>query len=146
MLCYSKRLFATGARFYERAFVEEPKLSEGTGQFHRFRAACTAALAGCGQGEDSGAPALDDGDCRRLRQQALDWLRADLARHAKALKSRDPKDRQPVLTQLRHWLVDPDLAGVCHEEALAKLPEAEQEPWRKLWADVAELLKERSGQ
>jgi hypothetical protein len=43
-----------------------------------------------------------------------------------------------------NWLVDPDLAGVRDpgEPGLAKLPDAEQEPWRKLWADVVEALKE----
>jgi hypothetical protein len=30
---------------------------------------------------------------------------------------------------------------VRDKEPLAKLPEAEQEVWRKLWADVEELLK-----
>jgi hypothetical protein len=42
---------------------------------------------------------------------------------------------------LRHWQTDPDLAGVRDKEALAALPEAEQEAWRKLWADMEELLK-----
>ncbi len=146
MLCYSKRLFATSARFYEQSFAEQPKLAEDFEHPHRYRAACSAALAGCGQGEDTGTPALDDAERRRLRQQALHWLRADLARNAEALKGQDPKDRRPALTQLQHWLVDPDLAGVRNEEPIAKLPEAEQEPWRKLWADVADLLKERGGQ
>jgi hypothetical protein len=35
----------------------------------------------------------------------------------------------------------PDLAGLRDPASLAKLPEAEQEAGRKLWADVEALLK-----
>jgi hypothetical protein len=42
---------------------------------------------------------------------------------------------------LQHWQTDPDLAGLRDPEPLAKLPESEQEACRKLWADVAALLK-----
>ena len=40
-------------------------------------------------------------------------------------------------------LVEPGMtaADSAAKEALAKLPKAEQEEWRKLWADVAALLK-----
>ena len=47
----------------------------------RYNAACTAALAGCGQGVD--ADKLDAKERARLRQQALDWLRADLKAYRK---------------------------------------------------------------
>jgi len=33
------------------------------------------------------------------------------------------------------------LVGLSDEKALAKLPKAEQEAWRQLWADVAAFLK-----
>ena len=42
---------------------------------------------------------------------------------------------------LEHWQRDTDLAGVRDADALKKLSAEEQEAWRKLWADVAELLK-----
>lgn len=42
---------------------------------------------------------------------------------------------------LQHWQTDPDLAGIRDLQPLAKLPEPEQETYRKLWADVAALLK-----
>jgi hypothetical protein len=35
----------------------------------------------------------------------------------------------------------PDLAGIRDPQPLAKLPEPEQEACRKLWADVAALVK-----
>jgi hypothetical protein len=45
-----------------------------------------------------------------------------------------------VLKALRHWKQDADLAGVRDKEALEKLPEAERTEWRKLWAEVDELI------
>jgi hypothetical protein len=46
-----------------------------------------------------------------------------------------------VTQALRHWLSDPDLAGVPDEGAIAQRPEAEREACRKLWDDVDALLK-----
>jgi hypothetical protein len=47
---------------------------------------------------------------------------------------------------LRHLLRlerhDRRAAGAAPSAALARLPEAERADWRKLWADVAALLKE----
>jgi hypothetical protein len=45
--------------------------------------------------------------------------------------------RASAVQALQHWQTDPDLAGVRDKESLAILPEAEQEAWRKLWAEVA---------
>jgi hypothetical protein len=42
---------------------------------------------------------------------------------------------------MRHWLDDPDFAGVRGPEALANLPEADRQPWEKVWKDVADLLE-----
>jgi hypothetical protein len=49
-----------------------------------------------------------------------------------------------VQETLRHWQQDSDLAGVRDKGALAKLPAAERDAWRKLWADVDALLKRAS--
>jgi eukaryotic-like serine/threonine-protein kinase len=69
-----KQFFAASARWNGEAFAEEPKLADDPKAPHRSNAACAAALAGCGQGKD--ADKLDLKECARLRQQALDWLRA----------------------------------------------------------------------
>ena len=45
-----------------------------------------------------------------------------------------------VAKTLQHWLVDSDFVGVRGPESVAKLPEAEQQAWRKLWADVDAML------
>src|SRR5262249_52791378 len=103
---------------------------------HRYNAACAAAQAGCGQGKDGDK--VDDGERARLRQQALDWLRADLVLRGKQAEG-TPQARAVVLKTLQHWRTDPDLLGVRDESALARLPAEEQSGWRKLWADVAKL-------
>ncbi len=41
---------------------------------------------------------------------------------------------------LATWLSDPALASVRDPAALAKLPDAEREPWQRLWTDVAASL------
>jgi hypothetical protein len=64
-------------RFYSEAFADDPKLADDLRTRHRYNAACSAALAGCGQGADADKP--DDQERARLRQQALAWLRADPA-------------------------------------------------------------------
>src|SRR5262249_33100192 len=76
-----KKRSAASARFYAEAFAHDAKLAADLQQQHRYNAACAAALAGCGQGED--ARALPDKVALRLRRQALDWLKADLAVYAK---------------------------------------------------------------
>ena len=69
------------------------------------------------------------------------WLNADLALWAKQLASGKPQDRATVQQTLSHWQKDTDLAGIREPAALAKLPAAEQAACKKLWADVAALLK-----
>jgi serine/threonine-protein kinase len=133
-----KRLYAAAARFYADAFAADPKLADNLRASVRYNAACAAALAGCGQGKDDPPP--DDQARARLRQQALDWLHADLARWAKQRENAQPETRAAVEKTLRHWQTDPDLAGVRDPEAVAKLPDAERQAWQKLWADVNALL------
>jgi serine/threonine-protein kinase len=104
-----------------------------------YDAARSAALAAAGQGED--ATKLDDKERTRLRQQALDWLRADLALRRRQLESGQPADRAEVQQQLKRWQQDTDLAGIRDVAALAKLSAEERAACEKLWADVAALLK-----
>jgi hypothetical protein len=134
-----KKLFAASYRFYSEAFDHDAKLADETQKQHRYNGACAAVLAGCGQGKD--ADKLNDKDRPRLRKQAMDWLRADLAIRAKQAVSQKKDDRAMVVQFLKHWQKDPDLAGVRDRSALEKLPDAERAEWEKLWADVAELLK-----
>jgi tetratricopeptide (TPR) repeat protein len=138
-LCQFKRRHAGAARLYREAFAAQPALVASPDDGLRYDAACAAALAGCGTGAD--AAALTDAERAGFRQQARDWLRADLDALC-GLLNKDPDKARPMVTQkMRHWLRDPDLAGVRGPDALAKLPEAERAGWRQLWADVAETLR-----
>src|SRR5262249_40644607 len=90
------------------------------------------------------ADKLGDEERARWRQQAHDWLRADLALWGKHLKGKTP-GAAAIQKQLRRWQDDADLAGLRDVAALAQLPEAERQACRHLWADVAELLKQARG-
>ena len=133
-----KQRYVAAARFYADAFAAEPKRAESLNPQHRYNAACAAALADCGQGKDDPPP--DDKARTRLRQQALDWLGADLAQWAKELDPSTPQARTAVQRTLTHWQIDPDLVSVRGPEALAQLPEAARPAWQKLWTDVDALL------
>src|SRR5262249_44479124 len=126
-------------------FAEQPRLAENLQAFHRYNAARAAALAGCGQGQD--ADKLDAKEKARLRGRALAWLRADLEAMGRLLdKGADPaRLAAGVGKVLRYGQADPGLAGVRGPEALAKLPEAERQPWQKLWKDVSDLLRRAEG-
>jgi Flp pilus assembly protein TadD len=137
--CRIKKLHHTATRLYSAAFAAEPKLADDLTAGHRYNAACYAALAAAGQGED--AAKLDDKEKARLRRQALDWLRADLALHTRQLESGQRADRAAVQRALAHWQQDSDLAGLRDPAALAKLPAEERAACAKLWAEVAGLLK-----
>jgi serine/threonine protein kinase len=138
-----RKQYAAAARFYAGAFAAQPKLADDLSGHHRYDAACAAALAGYGQGKDAGG--LDETKRASLRQQALEWLRAELTAWNKRLKSDGDRARPVVVKTMRHWQTDGDLDGVRAEAALAKLPEAEREGWRKLWADVAATLARAEG-
>jgi WD40 repeat protein len=106
----------------------------------RYRAACSAALAGCGQGTDAPEKAEERA---LLRSQALAWLRADFAAEKDRVVSEFPGTRNAALQSLTHWREDADLAGVRDADALGKLPDGERDGWRQLWADVDDLLEKR---
>jgi serine/threonine-protein kinase len=133
--CATCRRYATSARLCREAFAARPALAEDLGANNLYNAACMAARAGLGQGAD--AEQTSDADRRRWRRQALDWLTADLASWEKELK-RNPAR---VRFALPHWQRETALAAYRDEESLAELPEDEREAWKKLWVQVAALLK-----
>jgi tetratricopeptide (TPR) repeat protein len=137
---FQKR-YAAAARFYDEAFTEKPQLADDLNAHHRYTAACAAALAGCGQGVD--ADQLDPQERARLRQQALDWLRADLKAYRQLLEKSQGKDGPTIAKQMQHWLQDDDFAGVRGAEALARLPQGERPEWENLWQEI-EALRQRA--
>jgi tetratricopeptide (TPR) repeat protein len=138
-----KALYAAAARFFGEAFADDPKLAEDVRAAHRYNAACAAALAGCGQGQDAGR--LSGKERAGLRRQALDWLRADLQAWQSLLEKGPHTNCPVVVRQLAHWLEDTDFNGVRGEKALAGLPEAERADWQKLWQEVEALRQQAAG-
>jgi serine/threonine-protein kinase len=137
-LCYLKKLYASAARLYAEAFAMSPQFAEGPRPGYRYSAACSAALAGCGRGEDSAE--AGDAERARWRAQARQWLRADLDAWAKKLDSGLAADRAQVHKILARWREDPDLAGLRDPDALEKLSPAERQECRALWGDHDALL------
>jgi hypothetical protein len=132
-LCKVRKLHAAAARVYAYAFAADPKLADNVLSSHRYNAACHAALAAAAKGAD--AAKLDEKEKARLRQKALAWLRADLALWTKILGSGNPpgaRDRSAAVAAL---------AGIRDAAWIVNLPADELRACRRLWADVAALLK-----
>jgi tetratricopeptide (TPR) repeat protein len=132
-----KKLYAAAAGFYADAFAA-PKLPDNLLLSHRYDAARAAALAGCRKGAD--AAGLGKGKCSRLREQALDWLRADLAVLTQAVAD-DPREQANIAATLQDWQQNPDLTSVRHPWALLRLPADERKAWQHFWTGVAALLR-----
>src|SRR5262249_36215985 len=104
-MCSDTKRPAAAAPPSAEALTAHPKLGGDRRAGHRYNAACAAALAGAGQGTDDPKP--DDAARARLRGQALDWLKAELAAWAKGLDAGDPQARSVVAQNLQHWQADP---------------------------------------
>jgi hypothetical protein len=136
--------YAAAARWYAEVFTAHPQLLAGPPTDHRYRAACAAVHAGCGQGRD--ADNFDEQSRAGLRRQALDWLRADLTARRRLLGQEPGKADPTVAHDLQGWLWDTQFARVRGPDHLGWLPEAEQQAWQKLWADVADTLARAQGE
>lgn len=129
--------YVTAVGLFADAFAADPRLAANLNPPYRFMAAHFASLAAAGKGED--AANLNSERRAGFRSQALGWLRADLDAYAALAGKVD--SRPLVRPGLTSWLKDKALAGVRTEAPLAALPETERKEWRKLWAEVAALLK-----
>jgi tetratricopeptide (TPR) repeat protein len=141
-------------RIYSADFAAQPQLADDLKMQYRYNAACCAALL-AGYGQVANADKLDAKALARLRQQALDWLWADLKAYRQMLERSEDKTSPEIAQQMQHWLVDEqrmqhwlvdkDLAAVRSDQGLAKLPETERKEWQKLWEEV-EALRQRTAQ
>jgi hypothetical protein len=129
----SNGLACASARLYADAFAAEPWLADDPVLARRYYAACMAAVAGCGRGKD--ALYLDDEERSRLRDQARQWLRAELAAWGKKLDT-DRSANASVETALKRWRTDPDLAGLREPDFLERLPVAESRACREMWNEI----------
>jgi predicted O-linked N-acetylglucosamine transferase (SPINDLY family) len=142
-LCQRKKLYGASARFWAEAFRSDRTLADDANARNRYNAACAAVLAASSQGKAE--PPLDLGAQARLRRQALDWLKAELAAWNTRISGNDPQARADAERTLKWWQADTDLARVRGSDALARLPESEGKDWQTLWADVEALLKRSRG-
>src|SRR5262249_15815187 len=90
----------------------------------------TAALTAAGKGKKH--PPLDNTAKAKLRRQALDWLKAELASWSKV-----QPPRLFIARNLWQWQHERDLAGIPDQTALDKLPPKEQKASTQSWAGVA---------
>jgi tetratricopeptide (TPR) repeat protein len=141
-LCQFSKKYVAAARLYADAFAAEPHLANDVRAGRRYNAACAAALAGCGHGDDQGK--LSTAEQARWREQARRWLRADLAFWGKVVGG-DAGMKALAYKQLTHWQGDPDLRGLREPSALDKLPPPERQECSSLWRDVDALLKRAMG-
>jgi hypothetical protein len=138
-VAYMNGKMALSTRLYAEALESDPKLGDDRQIKHPYNAACSAALAAAGQGQDE--PPLDGAAKARLRRQALAWLKSELLTWKRVFRIIEPGNQERVTKQMTHWKQDPELTSIRDEKELAKLPEDERKDWQSLWADVEALLK-----
>jgi tetratricopeptide (TPR) repeat protein len=139
MCLFFKHLYVSAGVFYAEAFGARPELANDLRNTNRFDAACAAALAGTGQGED--VAALQERDKQVWRERARHWLEEDLAQWSKLAASDKPPDRAMTRAAMFRWKQERYLAGIRNKDALQKLPEGERAVFQKLWDDVDAVLK-----
>jgi eukaryotic-like serine/threonine-protein kinase len=125
-----------GVRVYHEAVLRADETwPEEVRRRLRYNAACCAVLVGTGSGQDAPMAA----DRFIFRQQALDWLRAELLTYNQGVESNNAAVRAATYKDMNHWLGDGDLAPVREAGALGLLAAAEQDAWKQLWNDVRQL-------
>jgi eukaryotic-like serine/threonine-protein kinase len=139
---HERRLYTRAAKMFKEALEQDGKLGGDAKAQNRYNAACSAAMAAANQSNEESP--LADADRALLRRHAGDFLTADLAIWAEAIRGGSQPNVDQVRQTLRHWRVDPDLASVREPGSLATLPEAERLTWLAIWAKVDALL-EQSG-
>jgi protein O-mannosyl-transferase len=133
-----ERRYALAARLYADAFAAAPNVPNDLRAGHRFQAAGDAAAAGGGRGKDGAG--LDETEKARLRNESLNWLRADLAAWSRQALGGTAEARAAAQRALRAWKRDDRLGCVRDPAALAKWVPAEREAWQKLWQEVDAVL------
>jgi WD40 repeat protein/tetratricopeptide (TPR) repeat protein len=88
VLCHAQGHYASAARLAADTLKDKLSLGEDLRHDYRYLAACAAAQAGCGRGEE--AARLTPEERTRWRDQALGWLRADLAAGSQPLAQGPP--------------------------------------------------------
>jgi len=128
----------TIARLYADVFAVAPALADDLDAGYRYNAARAAALAGCGRGAD--VSGLGDEEKAQLREQARQWLRAELAARARVMSAGPAEARGAHRLVLTRWRSESDLVGLRDPSELSKLAPEERSQLLALWADLTATL------
>jgi serine/threonine-protein kinase len=161
-ICESEGLYGSASRLCADAFAADPDLAErltkqclrraaqesnksnrteALNSGIRYRAARSAAFAGCGLGKDSAK--LSAAEQTHWRRQALEWLQTDLVVLSKPLDGGFREDGDIAKEMLTLWQDEPDLAGLREPARLENLAENERNGCLALWAEVGAALARR---
>jgi serine/threonine-protein kinase len=160
-VCQFQGRYAAAARLCADAFEADPKLADNLTTECRYRtlreelpeddrtdpletegrylAARCAALAGAGIGKDGAS--LSPAERARWRQQARQWLHADLAEWSRTLNSGAEADRTLAKKMLTRWRAQPDLAGLLKPNATDQFSADEWKDSFALWHELDVVLK-----
>jgi WD40 repeat protein len=133
--CRARQRSMAAAALYVDAFTADPELAEDLSAGHRWEAARQAALAGCGRGSDAGG--LTEKERLRWRQQALEWLRGELAVLGKQAVAGTKQEKVAARQRLVAWWYDLVLLAVRE----AGLPGEEWANWQALWDENESVLR-----
>ena len=139
-IAFARHQPVAAARLWAESFTSSPALADDLATANRFQAARAAALAATEPG--SGESPSEPGSRARWTKQALDWLGADLTASEAVLRAGNYRQRAAVSKRLGRWQVDPALAGIREESALAEIPEPERRALREFWRRVEALRAE----
>ncbi|WP_159452299.1 serine/threonine-protein kinase [Singulisphaera sp. GP187] len=139
-IAFARHQTLGAARLWADSFASSPALADDLASANRFQAARAAALAASEPGSEE-SPS-EPGSRARWVKQALDWLDADLRASEAVLRTGNSRHRAAVLKRLGRWQVDPVLAGIREESALAEIPEPERRTLREFWRCVGALRVE----
>jgi len=136
-MCQVKGFHHAAVELTLDAYGVDASLADDLDGGGRYAGACSAALASAGQGKD--AAKLDGSERARMRELAIEWLRADLALHAKRIESGTEEEREQSKNALREWLDEEGLACLRDEQELSKLEEAERAAIERLWKEAERM-------
>ncbi len=136
--CQFEERYRAAAEIYTEVLASDPHLAGDLYSKTRYRAACTATWVGAGRGQDAGR--LDEPERLRWRNQARQWLRADLDL-ARTLSKSDARGlREFLKNTLDTWLTDPDLSGLRDPNACQGLLPSERQEFRSLCEELRNLV------
>jgi Flp pilus assembly protein TadD len=137
-VCQATNRALSLASLYADIFRADPHLAENLSAGHRYNAARAAAQVGFGLSKDS--VGLGEPERKRWREQAREWLRADLAAWGKLLDGGPTKTRDQVRRAVPPWRSDPALSGLRESTELEKFSADERKDCLTLWHEVGVVL------